>query len=80
MDDAACALVVTLDVIEDFMDFIHFGRLRRQKTARGLGVAENSGQRLIQFVRKHGGALAQQVNPRIAIEIAPCLLQLLFIA
>jgi len=60
---SAGAFVVPHDIVENRVQFVRITFAILEKAPRGLGIAENGGQRLIQFVGNGGGQFAEGGDP-----------------
>ena len=63
-NDLAGTLHLVDDVAENLPQLVKICRVTGQETLRGLGVAENGGQRLIQFVGDRTGQLSEHQAAR----------------
>jgi hypothetical protein len=51
-DDSGRALIVSNDIAEDLAKFLQVHGIRSQETLRGLGVAQDSCERLVELVNQ----------------------------
>ena len=59
MDDFAGALVLVHDVRKDFAHLVEVNIVMREEALGRLGVAEDGGERLIQFMGERAGEFAE---------------------
>ena len=75
-DHFAGALVVLDDVGQDLAHFVEVGRLTGHEALRGLGVAQDAHERLVDLVRERARELAQRRHARQMRELVALLLDL----
>src|SRR5437588_9754563 len=58
-DDFSRALIVATDVGQNLLELVQVNGISRDQDLRGLRVAQNGPQRLVEFMRKRGGQHAR---------------------